>query len=120
MPNPITWFEIPVTDIHRAITFYNEVFGYDLKPQQFGGTTMAWFPYDKDQSGITGSLIHQPDYYAPSDKAGVLIYFGCDNIDETIRKIAPAGGKIIKEKTMISEEHGYMAVMLDIDFFDKF
>lgn len=52
--NPITWFEIPATDIKRAIIFYDEVFEYSLGPKQFGETIMAWFPFDKEQSGITG------------------------------------------------------------------
>ena len=113
MANPITWFEIPAVDIDRAISFYNSVFGYDLKPQRFGDTTMAWFPFDKKQSGITGSLILQPDHYSPSASDGVLIYFGCDDIDYTLKNVSIAGGQIVKPKTMISEEHGYMAVMID-------
>ncbi|MDV7397147.1 VOC family protein, partial [Arthrospira platensis SPKY1] len=42
--NVVSWFEIPVTDMSRAIAFYEAVMGYKLNRQQMGPVEMAWFP----------------------------------------------------------------------------
>ena len=78
-----------------------------------GTITMAWFPFDSSQSGCSGSLIHSPDHYAPSDHNGTLIYFGCADIDATIQRARNAKAAIVQDKKQISPEHGYMALLLD-------
>jgi hypothetical protein len=42
--NVVGWFEILVTDMERAIRFYEQVFDFKLNPQQIGPLEMAWFP----------------------------------------------------------------------------
>ncbi len=114
----IGWFEIPVLDMDRAVNFYNEVFQIDIKVQQFGPTTMGWFPFaeSKNATGASGSLIHNPEHYKPSDQ-GALVYFNSRSGDLAVElnRIEAAGGKILKPKTHISEEHGYMALFKDVE-----
>ena len=109
--NTFSWVEIPVTDMHRAITFYESVFDITLQPMNFGGLEMAWFPNAGDAYGATGTLIKQ-ESYVPSEK-GPLVYFACENLQNELDRVVAAGGKIYQPKTLISEDHGYMGVMID-------
>ncbi len=45
-PNPVNWFEIPVNDMARAITFYQSVFWVDLTEHEMGPNKMAFFPME--------------------------------------------------------------------------
>ncbi len=112
----VGWFEVPVLDMTRAVKFYNAVFKIDIKVEQFGPTAMGWFPFPQSQnaSGASGSLIHNPDHYKPSDQ-GALVYFNSrsGNLSDELGRIEDAGGVVLKSKTQISEEHGYMALFKD-------
>ena len=113
----VGWFEIPVYNMSRAVAFYSEVFQIEIKVHELGALTMGWFPSDKDQNrpGATGSLMQHPDAYKPSSDQGVLVYFNSrtGNLNDELSRVEEAGGKVIQVKTMISEEHGYMALFLD-------
>ena len=112
--NMVGWFEIPVTDINRAKVFYESVFDVEINVQNFGGEIMGWFPFseDPDAKGAAGSLIQQVEHYKPS-KEGVLIYFSCADLSNELRKVEDAGGRVIKAKTLISHDIGYMGLFLD-------
>jgi len=114
--NMVGWFEIPVTKMSRAKTFYEVVFGINIKEEQFGDTLMGWFPTSKntDAKGASGSLVQNEKYYKPYAN-GTLIYFSSPEISYELRKIEEAGGVILQEKTLISEDIGYMALFLDTE-----
>jgi len=38
MNNAVCWFEIPVTDMNRAKTFYESIFDIEIGVQDFNGT----------------------------------------------------------------------------------
>lgn len=107
----ISWFEIAVKDIERAKTFYENVFEIKIQVMDFGGTLMGWFPNTDGSRGTTGSLI-QNSNYTPS-KEGSLVYFKSKNLQNELNRIEISGGKIIQQKTKISDEYGFMAVFLD-------
>ncbi|WP_109298693.1 VOC family protein [Aquimarina sp. AU474] len=108
----VAWFEIPVMDMNRAMTFYEKVFNIELQRHQLDGIEMGWFP-NKNETGIaTGTLIHAKEHYTPSEY-GVLVYFACDDVANEIGRVVAAGGKVISDKKQISESHGYMAFFMD-------
>ena len=109
----VSWFEIPVTDMERAKKFYEAVFKMKISVHDFGGTIMGWFPFSESKPGATGTLIKQ-ESYIPSQE-GTLIYFASSDVQNELDRIAKAGGTILREKTQISPEHGYMAVFLDTE-----
>lgn len=111
--NMIGWFEIPVVDMERAKAFYDKVFQIDIQVQDFGGTLMGWFPWAEGKTGASGSLILQADWYKPSATDGVLVYFVSGDVQNELDRIETAGGSILKEKTQISPEVGFMALFLD-------
>ena len=110
------WFEIPVTDMQRAVNFYEYVLGIKLQQQDLGELKMAWFPYVENAVGAPGSLVYHEKFYKPSQD-GVLIYLTTPsgNLDEDTRKAAEAGGKILIPRRQISEHFGFMAVILDTE-----
>lgn len=108
----VGWFEIPVTNMDRAKLFYERVFNIEVQVQDFGGTLMAWFPFDEDKPGASGSLIKN-SAYSPSENRGVLIYFSSTDVDNEINSVEAAGGKVVRVKTQISPDIGYMAIFID-------
>ncbi len=110
----VGWFEIPVLDMDRAKSFYESVFKIEVQVQDFGGTLMGWFPWAEGKMGATGSLILQSEY-KPSNTEGVLIYFASVDVENELNRIEKAGGKILKPKTQISPEVGYMGLFLDTE-----
>lgn len=109
--NPISWFEVPVSDMERAIKFYNAVMGWDLKIMEADQITMAWFPADYSEYGAGGSLVLS-EHYTPGT-VGILVYFQCEDVDKTLALIADAGGKVIFEKKLIAPDIGYMGAAID-------
>jgi hypothetical protein len=95
--NPVVYFEIPVTDINRAIKFYNTVFHFDFNKENIDNNEMALFPFSDENSGISGALA-KGEIYKPT-KDGVVIYFKTENIDETIEMAISNGGQILYPKT---------------------
>lgn len=113
--NPIGWVEIPVSDITRAIKFYNSVFNYNLKAEDLGALQMAQFPFDHSKSGCAGALVYNQEFYNPDNSKGPLVYFECENVKETLERIGNNGGKILIEERLISQDYGYMGVGLDTE-----
>lgn len=112
--NVVGWFEIPVQDMARAMKFYERMLDVQLDRHQLGPLDMAWFPALEDAGGAAGSLVKQPEHYQPSTE-GVLVYFTAHsgNLQNELNRVKNAGGKVLQEKTQISEEIGYMALFLD-------
>lgn len=111
--NMVGWFEVPVTDMDRARKFYETVFDIKINVQDFGGLLMAWFPFAEDRPGASGSLIKHSDSYKPSETHGPLIYFSSADVSVELAKIEQAGGKVLQQKTMISEDIGFMGLFID-------
>lgn len=95
--NPVVYFEIPVNDIDRAIKFYKAVFNFNFDIENIDNNEMALFPFDVENSGISGALA-KGEIYKPT-KDGVVIYFKTENIDETIKQATSNGGQILYPRT---------------------
>ena len=110
MKNTINWFEIPATDLDRAIKFYNSVLHTPVQRHPDFPPFMAFFV--GEEMNVGGSIV-QHDEYTPSTN-GILIYFDAgDDMQAVLDRIEPNGGKILQGKTLITEEIGYMALFLD-------
>ncbi len=95
MSNRPTHFEIHADDVERAVKFYTEVFGWEIKQW---GTEPYWMvmtaPQDSKEPGINGGLLKRP-CPAPKAEQGTNA-FVCtmvvDNYDEIAKKVIAAGG----------------------------
>lgn len=110
--NPIGWVEIPVKDMSRAIKFYNHVLGFELQEISFGDLKMAWFPFDHEKNGCTGSLVQQ-ESYSPSSSQGPLVYFSCDDVNLVLDRLKQFHGEVLLEKRKISDDFGFMGMGID-------
>jgi len=95
--NVVGWFEIPVSNMERAMKFYKTVFDFKLERQNLGELDMAWFPF-ADVPGSPGSLVYHKDFYKPSSD-GVLIYFTSQSgdLNNELAKVEKASGKVCKK-----------------------
>lgn len=112
--NVVGWFEIPVENMERAIAFYEKVLDLKMDRHKMGPLDMAWFPWMEDKPGTPGSLVHFPSAYKPSAN-GVLIYLTAHSgdLDNELARVDDAGGKVLQGKTQISEDYGFMALIID-------
>ena len=106
MTKLISWFDIPVSDMARAIAFYERVTSQKLKRMPVGeDRETALFESD-------GCL-----FCAPEDEPshfGSRIYFNADSgIDDWLSRVEAAGGKTLVPKTPIGGGRGFFAYFED-------
>ena len=114
-PNPVNWFEIPVSNLGRATEFYEHIFGVELPLHEMGGLKMAWFPMvpmTQKEPGAAGSLIKGDDF-SPS-QSGTCVYFSVEDIDDVLKKVNATGGKTVAPKGSIGE-YGFIALFTDTE-----
>lgn len=107
--NPIAYVEIPVTDMDRAIAFYQAVFQLQLERQEIDGYAMALFPAGEGH-GATAALA-KGDVYVPS-RTGPILYFHTDSIDATLARAVASGASILYPKKDVGE-FGFVAEFSD-------
>jgi uncharacterized protein len=108
--NPVYHFEISVTDMDRAVRFYQSVFGYELSRQTVDGYEMAFFPRADGEPGSSGALA-KGDAYVPST-SGAIIYFDVADIDPVLERAVAQGASVLFPKKHIGAA-GYVAEISD-------
>jgi len=110
MKSYISMFEIPATDISRAINFYQALLDIKIEKMDIEGMQMGILPYEGQM--VTGVII-KADGYKPSAD-GITIYLnGGDNLQINLDKVEKNGGKVITPKTAHADGNGYFAIFLD-------
>jgi uncharacterized protein len=108
--NPVVHFEIPVTDMDRAVAFYEDVLGYSLTRESVDGYEMAFFPRSDHRFGAAGALA-KGDVYQPSHK-GPIIYFDVADIDAVLGRAEARGARVLYPKKDIGSA-GFVAEFED-------
>ena len=114
MKSAINWFEIPVIDFDRAIKFYSEVLGEEVKKHEMPDPDVLYgvFPYEEGKG--TGGAIVKMEGCKPSAD-GVTIYLnGGEDLSPALARAEKAGAKIIVPKMDIGE-NGFMAQFIDLE-----
>ena len=106
----MTYFEIPVTDMDRAVRFYTFVFGVSLTREIVDGYDMALFPPAEDAEGASGALARGDVYVA--SKTGAILYFRVASIDDILARATAAGAGILYPRKDIGDL-GYVAEIED-------
>lgn len=108
------WFEIPATDLDRAVRFYEAVFGASFTRETVDGHEMAFFDDggsdDPDAYGIVGAIA-TGDVYRPST-SGAIVYLGVDDVDAVLARAVAHGAEVLYPKTSIGER-GVVAEICD-------
>jgi uncharacterized protein len=111
MANAVNWFEIPTSDLNRAVKFYSTIFGTELTTMEaMAGYKMAMFPAE---DGVGGALLHG-EGYMPSQQGTVVYLNGGDDLSQVLDKVQGAGGQVAMPKTNLGE-NGFMAYFVDTE-----
>jgi uncharacterized protein len=104
----VVHFEIPAHDPEKTMRFYKDVFGWNFS--QFGEAPY-WLAITGDEKtpGINGAIMKRNAPHQP-----VTNSISVTNLDEAIKKVEAAGGKVVVPKTVISGV-GWSAYFQDID-----
>ncbi|CAM7578188.1 VOC family protein [Citrobacter sedlakii] len=105
----INWFEIPVTDMARAIAFYEPVLGLSLRREKMDCAELAVFPYDDP---ATGGALAKIDGVLPSPQ-GAIVYLHTDDLAATLDRVASAGGECVFGPIDLGKEIGTVALFTD-------
>lgn len=108
----IAWFEIPVTDLTRALNFYSTVLDLKFNVQDFEGKQMAFFPFEDGK--ISGALVKAPDL-APSSSGSLVFLKAGQDLSVALNRVVAAGGQVIQAKTLIDPNVGYYAILQDTE-----
>ena len=110
----LNWFQIPVTDIDRAVKFYEAVMQTKLERLDDERMKRAFFPHDPAQHERTGGeLVQGPDDRPSRD--GVTIYFNSeDGVDACLARVVSAGGTVTLPRTSIGE-WGFIGLITDTE-----
>lgn len=110
MKNYISMFEIPATDISRAINFYQALLDIKIEKMDVDDMQMGILPYEGQM--VSGVIIQAEGYKPSAD--GVTIYLNAgENLQIVLDKVEKNGGQIIVPKTAHADESGYFAIFLD-------
>jgi uncharacterized protein len=105
--NRAVWFDIPVTDLDRAASFYAAVLGVRVDQETLDDLPIGVIEHCE---GNGGCLV--PDHQEIA-AGGVLIYLNVDGrIREAVERVVPNGGTVIKPTHSLGP-HGFRAVILD-------
>lgn len=108
MSNRVTYFEIPSANPDAARRFYEQTFGWHFEQW---GSQPYWFAHtgDDKERGINGAVMKEIGPQQP-----VINTITVNDIENAIRNIEDAGGKIIKTKKAIPAV-GWLAFFTDPD-----
>ena len=112
--DPVVHFEMPYKDHSRVMDFYTKAFGWQMKKlgEDMGdyilaGTTeMDENMMIKTPGNINGGF-YKPDDLNPGIPSVVI---SVDNLNDSIKKVTEAGGKIISEPMEIPGIGQYVAI----------
>ncbi|MCX8020160.1 MAG: VOC family protein [Chitinophagaceae bacterium] len=113
----INWVEIPVNDIDRARSFYEQVFQCQMTalspPENSAQAVIYTFPMPKENAPYAGGAIVQSPERNPGS-GGIMIYFSCNDCSVEESRVAPAGGRVLVSKTSIGH-YGFISVIQDTE-----
>jgi len=102
----ITHIDIPVSDLEQAKAFYSQVFGWQISaPPGFEDYPM-WHAPNKISGG--GLAPRSEGFTQPRS------YVEVDSIDGTLAKVTQIGGRVLMEKSPISDT-SWWAIFADPD-----
>ncbi len=106
----VVHFEINADDLERAIKFYKKVFGWEFEKWE-EGSTEYWLVMTGKESepGINGGIVKREH-----PNATTINTIDVPLVDEYIKKVTEAGGKVVVPKTTIPKI-GYLAYCMDTE-----
>jgi uncharacterized protein len=103
MTNAVVWFDIYVSEMDRAVGFYERVLNQRLSPlgDPTGETVMMAFGAERTAYGASGALVKSP--FSRPGVGGAMVYFGVEDCAREEARVVAAGGKVVRPKFSIGE-----------------
>jgi uncharacterized protein len=112
MQTKINWFQIPSTDLNRAVKFYETIFDSKLRLEQIGESPMGIFTAQDGDS--IGCVVHGKQF-VPNENGPVLYLDATPSIDAVLARVGKAGGRVLVEKTELPNNIGFVAHFIDTE-----
>ncbi|KAK4445692.1 hypothetical protein QBC34DRAFT_497428 [Podospora aff. communis PSN243] len=123
-PGEIMFIDIPVSNIDRAMTFYRNVFGWQILPEfpPFPGRTEGITSHYLFQKGnVAGCFtvmsdskdVLQAGVVQGSPKERVAFYLATENMDETLANVEKYGGTVHRKMSLYEGKWGIAAQIID-------
>lgn len=99
--NQVAFFEIPVLDLKKAESFFGTIFGWSFERVRGLPDVLLISNLPHGPAGLifkTNSI---------SKKPGVIVHVEVSSIDETLKGVKKARGKVTHQKTMIPGQGWY-------------
>jgi predicted enzyme related to lactoylglutathione lyase len=87
----IAYLQIPAADIPASARFYREVFGWGTRERSDGARA-----FDDTTGRVSGEWVVGRE---PSRQPGLLPYIEVEDVEETLERIASAGGEVVSPAT---------------------
>jgi predicted enzyme related to lactoylglutathione lyase len=111
MRHAISWFELPVTDLDRAVAFYTTILGTSLAEiAEADDRRFAMFPAE---DGVSGAIV-QGEGYLPSTEGALVFLNAGDNLQPVVDRVEAAGGRVLLPR-MDMGEWGVAAFIVDTE-----
>jgi len=107
----LNWFEIPVLDMSRAVSFFDYLYGIKMEVTELPEYGMALFP---ESSGVGGALV-MGQGCVPSESGALLYLNASDDMEKMLGRVDEAGGRVIMGKTEIPGEGGFFCLFIDTE-----
>ena len=115
--NTCVWFEMPVTDMERAKTFYSAVLEGELVDEEGGPNPMAMFPMASEKS--VGGHIYPGKPAAKGEGATVHLAVN-STVEAAIERVIKAGGEVVSPVIEIDKMRFAYCIDLDGNSFGVF
>lgn len=92
----ICYIEIPSIDIDRSASFYQAIFGWNVRERGDGAKA-----FDDTVGAVSGTWVTGR---RPMTETGLLIYIMVDNMEDSIKAVIANGGVIVQPVGMDAPE----------------
>lgn len=107
----VVHFEIPFDNKERAMKFYTESFGWRLTDMpQMNYVVAQSVDVDDNQMPREPGAINGGLFQRPKEAPSPTIYVDVKSVDEAIKKVQAAGGKVVTPNTPIPGMGAYARV----------
>lgn len=110
--NPVSWFDIYVSNLERAKKFYEAVFNIQLVDFPIEWGKQSAFPSDYQGLNISGALVEKEDRVASA--SNTIVYFASEDCTTEEVRVEKAGGKVISPKMSIGD-FGFISIVMDTE-----
>ena len=113
--NRVSHFEIPSDDPKRAVKFYTDVFGWEIK--KWEGNSEYWLVMTgpvEEPGGINGGIVKRMGAKSDGHPNAFVCSIEVDTLDDMVKKVESNGGSVAEPKMPVPGM-GWLAYLNDTE-----